>query len=160
MTANQSYKTAISRNKLSRPAEFFRPYLSGRVLDFGCGKGDDAESLGIDKYDEHYFPTKPAGLYDRVMMIYVLNTVEFPGVVVREAINCLQPEGWLLIACRTPQEIRRCSKTWTPQGGGWVTGRGTFQRGLHQDEIEGLLPGFELIKKGGGKFSYVIAQRR
>lgn len=156
---NLSHKTAISRNKLSRPAQFFRPYLEGKVLDFGCGKGDDAGFLGIDKYDQHYFPEKPADDYDTVMMIYVLNTVEFPRVVVREALDCLKPGGLILIACRTIKEVKKNATLWTPQGRGWITSRGTFQRGVHQDEIVSLLPKFEVVKKGGGKFSYVIARR-
>lgn len=72
-----SYKTAITRKRLSAPTRFLQEkgLLVGKVLDYGCGKGTDAFLLGADKYDPHFFPEEPKRLYDTIICIYVLNTV-------------------------------------------------------------------------------------
>jgi hypothetical protein len=82
-----SHKTAMTRSKLSSPAKLFKNYCVGSVLDFGCGKGSDAKILKIDKYDPHYFPEKPTRLYDNVLVIYVLNTLEFPSDALNETMR-------------------------------------------------------------------------
>ncbi len=79
-----SRRTAITRTKISTP---LRMLLEGReielfpsysVLDFGCGKGFDADTLGYRKYDKYHWddPTalKPDH-YSYVLCTYVLNTV-------------------------------------------------------------------------------------
>ena len=50
---NKSYKTAKSRQTLSVPMRYLRLCLNGRLLDYGCGKGSDADALGMEKYDPH-----------------------------------------------------------------------------------------------------------
>jgi len=77
------WKTAISRNGLSGPVKWLvkhglipRPGKLNndeRVLDFGCGRGKDADLLGYcEKYDPHWFPTKPQGKFNIVLCTYVL----------------------------------------------------------------------------------------
>lgn len=46
-----------------------------QTLDYGCGKGFDADYYGIEKYDPYYFPEYPTKLYDVVVCNYVLNVV-------------------------------------------------------------------------------------
>ena len=67
----------MKRSNLSRPARFLKSsgLLQGNLLDYGCGHGDDAEALGADKYDPHYFPKKPRRKYDTITCFYVLNTL-------------------------------------------------------------------------------------
>jgi hypothetical protein len=50
--------------------------LGGRKLDYGCGKGMDAQTYGMDKYDPHYAPELPEGPYDTITCNYVLNVIE------------------------------------------------------------------------------------
>ena len=79
----QSAKTAIGRKAMSAPMrrikqEAFDPYIGTyRHVDIGCGRGEDAEALGIDGWDPVHMP-HPEGLresYRVGTMIYVLNTL-------------------------------------------------------------------------------------
>ena len=47
--------------------------IRGRVLDFGCGLGFDADQQGWDAYDPYYRPGKPAGAYDTIIVNHVAN---------------------------------------------------------------------------------------
>ena len=79
-----SYRTAISRRSLSAPTKWLLDHdlIKGKVLDFGCGRGGDADRLRFDhgfecgQYDPHYSPFYPLdGQYDTIICNYVLNTV-------------------------------------------------------------------------------------
>lgn len=81
---NQSYsswKTAIKRKCLSTPMRYLREMLllKGRVLDYGCGRGDEflflKHEMNIEGYDPHFFPDKPVGTFDTITCNYVLNVV-------------------------------------------------------------------------------------
>jgi hypothetical protein len=77
-----AHKTAISRNRglsvplrilmCERPASFT---FNEAVLDYGCGRGEDADALKFNKYDPHFFPNMPEGQFDTVVCIYVLNVL-------------------------------------------------------------------------------------
>ena len=75
---NKTYLTAISRKNLSIPAKWLlkQNLISSDHLDYGCGRGSDAEYLGCDKYDPYYFPDKPTKRYDSITCTYVLNVLE------------------------------------------------------------------------------------
>jgi hypothetical protein len=98
MNSNEAHKTAIARTKLSAPAQYLteRGLLVGRVLDFGCGHGVDAEILStfsieglthredgifeVCKWDPFFHPNAQlplelAGKVDTIMCNYVLNVV-------------------------------------------------------------------------------------
>ena len=51
------------------------PYLYGRCLDYGCGRGFDAMFLGMESYDPYWKPDKPIGMFDVITCNYVLNVV-------------------------------------------------------------------------------------
>ena len=81
-----SKKTAITRKKLSAPMRYlldngFFPHEARRlltVLDFGCGKGFDADFCGFAKYDPHFEGVDsllPHNHYDIITCNYVLNTL-------------------------------------------------------------------------------------
>ena len=73
---NQSHKTAIKRNKLSTPMKYLkeRGLLTGKMLDYGSGFGNDAQLIGMEQYDKHYQPIYPKGRqFDRITCNYVLN---------------------------------------------------------------------------------------
>lgn len=71
------HRTAIGRNKLSKPTRFLKEnnLLTGNILDFGCGRGQDADRLMMDKYDPYYFSEYPTKKYDTIICNYVLNVI-------------------------------------------------------------------------------------
>ncbi len=87
---DKSYLTAISRNKLSLPAQYIsdNDLLKGDLLDYGCGRGSDANLLLADKYDPYYFPQKPNHQYDTIICNYVLNVVK--PQIVNEIVNAIK----------------------------------------------------------------------
>jgi len=71
-------KTAITRNAPAKPMRilFESGKLIGNTLDYGCGKGKDAEIYKMDKFDPFYFPKKlQENSYDTVTCQYVLNVL-------------------------------------------------------------------------------------
>lgn len=66
---------AIKRTKPSRAATLLQPRARGRVLDFGCGWGFDADHFGWESFDPYYRPKKPTGTYDTIICISVINAL-------------------------------------------------------------------------------------
>lgn len=66
---------AIKRETISATAQFLagQKLLIGRILDYGCGFGFDADHFGWDKYDPYYFQNKPDGLFDTIISNHVAN---------------------------------------------------------------------------------------
>ncbi len=102
----KSAKTARARRSLSAPAEYLLEHdlLAGRILDFGCGRGDLVKFLDgdIEQYDPNWSPKKPRGKFDVVVCIYVLNVL---GVLERgpafaDAMSYVRRGGKLYIAVR------------------------------------------------------------
>src|SRR5262245_53096860 len=69
--------TAVKRDRPSQAAEVLigRGLVRGRVLDFGCGFGFDADHFGWDGYDPFYRPKEPEGEYDTVLCTLLLNAL-------------------------------------------------------------------------------------
>jgi diadenosine tetraphosphate (Ap4A) HIT family hydrolase len=106
---NFSHLTAIDRTKLSSPVQFLstRNLLKGRILDFGCGLGNDVKLLhqqGLDVYgyDPHYFSTYPDGKFDSIFCCYVLNVLmpEAQADVLMNIAHLLKPGGKAYYAVR------------------------------------------------------------
>jgi hypothetical protein len=47
--------------------------IRGRVLDYGCGLGFDADQYGWEAHDPYYRPGKPTGPYDTILVNHVAN---------------------------------------------------------------------------------------
>ena len=47
--------------------------IRGRVLDYGCGLGFDADRQGWEAYDPYYRPGQPTGAYDTIIVNHVAN---------------------------------------------------------------------------------------
>jgi hypothetical protein len=73
-------KTAIARKAPSVPAKHLikKGLIRGRTLDYGSGRGADAEATGAEQYDPKYAPQEPEGTFDTVYSNYVLNVIENP----------------------------------------------------------------------------------
>jgi len=124
---NKSHLTAIKRNKFSAPMQYLRGVFSttggqstGRYLDYGCGRGYDADALELTKFDPHYFPQVPEGEFDIITCNYVLNVIPLDGEeeVVDKIWNLLAPDGVAYITVR--RDVKK-------EG---LTSRGTFQRNV------------------------------
>ena len=66
---------AIRRETVSRTARFLqaRRLLLGRVLDYGCGFGFDADHFGWEAFDPHYRQKPPERVFDTVVCNHVAN---------------------------------------------------------------------------------------
>ncbi|HEY9800924.1 MAG TPA: bifunctional class I SAM-dependent methyltransferase/HIT family protein [Leptolyngbyaceae cyanobacterium] len=97
-----SHLTAIDRTYLSFPAQFLlnQNLLQGKILDFGCGFGNDVKLLhqkgfDITGYDPYYFPQHPDKRFDTIICSYVLNVLfpEEQANVLMEVSHLLKPGG-------------------------------------------------------------------
>jgi len=139
---NNSAKTAIKRKTLSAPSrELVKAnVLQGKILDFGCGRGDDAKRLKVAKYDPNHSPEMPKGKYDTIYCHYVLNVLDTKKerVEVVETIKKkLKKKGTAYITVR--RDIKK-------EG---VTSKGTYQENIILD-----LP--ILKEKKGGYCIYIL----
>ncbi len=80
---NKSWLTAKGRTLISRPMSYLHSMglLKGRVLDYGCGFGQDARRLknlgvNIHSYDPHLHPDLARGKFNTITCNYVLNVID------------------------------------------------------------------------------------
>jgi len=114
------------------------------VLDWGCGRGADADYIMrdicyCDRYDPHYQPDLPTHKFDTVLCTYVLCTIpeyhDRAGII-EQAWEYLAPGGWMYVTVRADKSNLQgwtCRKTW---------------QGYVGDEME--RGGFTLIHKTSG----------
>jgi SAM-dependent methyltransferase len=115
--SNNSHLTAIKRTKLSAPMRFLKEegYLQGSHLDYGCGKGSDANILNIERYDPYWFNVPLVDTYDTITCLYVLNVIpdlSERATVLHELHRLLKPDGVAYIAVRRD----RFTEGWTSRG--------------------------------------------
>ena len=132
--------TAIVRTSPSAPARRLHGLglLHGRCLDYGCGRGKDADAYGMVKYDPYWAPGRPAGTFDTVTCTYVLNVVRPEDVpyILKDIRTLLAPGGTAYLAVRRDL------------GGRTRKGRGTLQRHVVLDLPE--------VARGRGYCVYVL----
>jgi diadenosine tetraphosphate (Ap4A) HIT family hydrolase len=104
-----SHLTAIDRSILSFPAKLLleQNLFTGKILDFGCGFGNDVKLLqeknfDIIGYDPHYFPDFPQTKFDTIICFYVLNVLflENQSQVLMDISYLLKPGGKAYYAVR------------------------------------------------------------
>jgi hypothetical protein len=112
------------------------PVQPCKILDYGCGRGIDVQgltSLGHDVigYDPRFFPHSPLGLFDRVLLVYVLGALlpKERKNALREAFLHVHPGGALIVACRTRFGVAQEAKVggWKPEADGWTAPGGAFR---------------------------------
>jgi len=74
----KAHKTAMTRKAPSRPMLRLATdnRIVGNALDYGCGKGFDADTYGMEKYDPHFAPDMPAVSFETITCNFVLNVIE------------------------------------------------------------------------------------
>jgi hypothetical protein len=114
-----SHNTAINRKSPSAPLKYILGNLSDSisspVIDYGCGKGADAEhlfgiNLDVDSYDPHWNPISLDGKdnsYNTIFCTYVLNVVEKDeeAVIISKIRSLLSDDGIAYITVR--RDIKR-----------------------------------------------------
>jgi len=138
------HKTAIRRTDLSRPVR--RAIEDGlfpagcRVLDYGCGRGDDARRLKgrgyhVLAWDPVHRPKGELGSADVVNLGYVVNVIEKPterDEVLRKAWNFA--ERLLVVSARLSGDVDDLELQ--PLADGGLTRLGTFQKFYDQSELK------------------------
>jgi len=108
------WRTAIKRKALSIPMRYLvkKHLLMGRTLDYGCGRGYDADALKLEKYDPNWGPQElPEGEFDTIVCSYVLNVLpeEERKEVIENIRSKLKPHGVAYISVRA--DVSKDSKT-------------------------------------------------
>lgn len=139
MPEDKSHLTAITRKKLSKPMQWLVDKdLIGEGdigLDYGCGKGFDADFLGFDGWDPNYRDdTRELRTeYDVVTCNYVLNVIEDEEErkkVEARIIDKLAPNGVAYVSVRNDTNALN----------------GCTSRGTWQGEVEPFYEGWILIE--------------
>jgi ABC-type molybdate transport system ATPase subunit len=76
------------------------------ALDYGCGRGRDADHFGMERFDPYFFPFAPRRRFDIITCIYVLNVVgKKTGTgIVKSIQGLLRRDGAAYIAVRNDVE--------------------------------------------------------
>lgn len=133
----------MSRRKPSLPMLELqkRGLLVGRMLDYGAGRGFDADHFGMEKYDPTYWPEHPGpnDVFDTIVCNYVLNVVppEAEDEILADIEELLAPGGTAYITVR--RDVKEDG----------LTASGTYQRRVTLD-----LP--VLVEKKGAFATYVL----
>ncbi len=114
-------KSAIKRNKPSAPLLYLlkKKLIKGKVLDYGCGYGVDAEKIGADKFDPNFWNHRPTRTYNQILCFYVLNVVD-SGVnkirIIRDMWKLLKTNGKIFFALRNDIDVLGYDKGWEEYG--------------------------------------------
>ena len=142
----QRHLTALTRTTISAPVQLLlRHGLLARdrsFFDYGCGRGDDIQSLASDGFsaqgwDPYFAPNNPVvESSDVVNLGFVINVIEDPA----ERVDALHKafsiaKGMLSVGVMLygPERLGK------PFRDGVMTSRGTFQKYFSQQEIKEYL---------------------
>lgn len=147
---NSPGATAISRNKLSTPLQYLVDNLLiiHPALDYGSGRGQNADELKMDKFDLIHHPKKPSKKYKTITCNYVLNVIEDADVrafVIDDIKKMLLPGGKAYIS------VRNDVKSLVGH-----TVKGTYQTLVSDEEL--ISKGFRLVRKNSNHKMYEYAK--
>ncbi len=140
----QRHKTAITRCQFSKPIQSLIEYgllkENVRLLDYGCGQGDDVnglKELGYNAlgWDPVYRPDEPKEPAEIVNLGFVLNVIEDPierTEVLQEAYDLSKS----LLVVATLVASSSTSSQGRPYKDGILTSRNTFQKYFQQNELQ------------------------
>ena len=110
------HRAAIGRAEPSAPVRLLLAHYGVQnleILDFGSGRGTDAEALDATAYDPYHPDPElrklPGGQFDLVLAIYVLNVLppRKRGPAIDVVLSKVRRGGFLFVAVRTESEIAR-----------------------------------------------------
>lgn len=145
------HRTALSRKVLSGPMKFLKgkDFLLGKILDYGCGRGHDVNSLSsqgfiISGYDPNTeeFSIIPSEKFTTITCNFVLNVIPTESErksVLDKIYGMLEDGGKAYISVRADKANLK----------GW-TSTGTFQTFVNLD-----LP---VLKKTSSFITYVYSK--
>jgi len=149
-----AWRTAITRKTKSRPMTTVQPKIpkEAKVLDYGCGRGIDADLLkeegyNVSKFDPHFFPDRNilTEKFDFITCFYVLNVIEeVEGQInvcnsVRQLLN---ENGVAVFAIRGDKD----AISGMPCGKGFISRSGSYQRGYEVEDFPELI---SVMNRGG-----------
>ena len=151
----ESYKTAIHRTNPSmtvKKIELLR-LIKNQVFDYGCGTGKDVQYLksrgySVNFWDPYYFNKTPpsrfrAHSFRTIFCTYILNVIPSNerNDVIKKIQRLLHKDGKSFFTVRTSSDILERAKEnrWKKRSDGWITKRGTFQKGFKPDELMNLI---------------------
>ena len=143
----ERHLTAIDRNKLSSPMQALarHGYLDGdyKLLDYGCGKGDDAHELevhGLDvaSWDPVHHPHGDRINSDIVNLGFVINVIEDRNER-NETIKTAYSYAEKMIIISAMVAGESIIRQFTPYKDGIITSRNTFQKYFTQGELKGYI---------------------
>lgn len=150
-----SGETAVHRYCPSFPARTLveQNLLEGRIFDWGCGHGYDldyfrSQGFNAEGWDPNHLPETPPekfppGTFDLVHCAFVLNTLPDPAerLKILQAIHDFLPaSGNISLTVRSQSNINANIKpTWKSYGDGWITPKGTFQKGYTAEELVAII---------------------
>lgn len=145
-SSKKAHLTAISRRTVSKPMQAIATvvpifFKRGTTLDYGCGRGYDADEFCMAKYDPHYFPVMPIGSFEMITCNYVLNVIESvveKARVIRDIQAMLTDTGCAYITVRNDHRSLN-----------GITSRGTWQ------DLT-ILSGCSVFKTCAGYTTYVV----
>ena len=100
---------AIRRETVSKTAWFLEEHrlLRGRVLDYGCGFGLDADHFGWETFDPYYRQKLPDGRFDTIVCNHVANmlTRESRQNLFRaiQVLLAVQGKAYVLVSRKIPR---------------------------------------------------------
>lgn len=159
-------KTAITRNTLSVPMRYLIDNklvsTDEKILDYGCGKGNDVKLLNGKGYDIKGYDKYCVGFddldllskqYDIITCNYVFNVI--PSILeCKELLEQLKNiANVLYIAVRTDNKAIKSNWIYEGDNLGYWTPRGTFQRFYDNDMARCLFKDCEIIKSNN---SFII----
>jgi len=158
-------RTAIKRSAPSLPMRYLSKenLIIGRTLDYGSGRGYDADHFKMAKFDPHFAPERPKGQFNTIVCNYVLNVV---NVVTQRQIlddikSLLVEGGIAYVSVRRDLKKDHNYKTYSQRivkltGRGWslfheVSDKYAMYK-LKRNELKGLLedfnPNYEFTASG------------
>lgn len=151
----QPHKTAIHRKKPSHTVKTIEKsgIIKNRIFDFGCGTGSDVNFLKSKKYkvsywDPHFYPKNPPSnfishSFQTIFCTYILNVISKKDrmAAIKKIQGLLHKNGKAFFTVRTSSDILEKARKnkWKKKEDGWITKRGTFQKGFKPNELELLL---------------------